>query len=80
MDMVMPEMDGMQATQVIRTRFPPPLNQIPVLAVTASTNPVDHDRCLAARMNDVVHKPLEETQLMAKISSVLATQAMQGDA
>jgi signal transduction histidine kinase/AmiR/NasT family two-component response regulator len=72
MDMVMPEMDGMQATQTIRQTFPDPVCRMPILALTASANPVDQDRCLASGMNDVVHKPLDEQQLIAKISAVLA--------
>jgi signal transduction histidine kinase/AmiR/NasT family two-component response regulator len=75
MDMVMPEMDGMQATQTIRQNFPEPICSTPILALTASANPVDHDRCLASGMNDVIHKPLDEQQLITKISTVLAAHA-----
>lgn len=75
MDMVMPEMDGMQATQAIRQTFPEPIASMPILALTASANPVDQDRCLASGMNDVVHKPLDEQQLISKISAVLAAHA-----
>jgi CheY-like chemotaxis protein len=32
---------------------------MPVLALTANTNPVDRDRCLAAGMNEVLHKPMD---------------------
>jgi CheY-like chemotaxis protein len=73
MDMVMPEMDGMQATEILRKEFPAPVCNMPVLALTASANPVDQDRCLASGMNDVVHKPLDEQQLISKISNALAT-------
>jgi len=72
MDMVMPEMDGMQATQILRRDFAAPVCHMPVLALTASANPVDQDRCLASGMNDVLHKPLDEQQLIAKISNTLA--------
>jgi signal transduction histidine kinase/ActR/RegA family two-component response regulator len=72
MDMVMPEMDGMQATQILRKEFAAPACHMPVLALTASANPVDHDRCLASGMNDVLHKPLDEQQLISKISNSLA--------
>jgi CheY-like chemotaxis protein len=75
MDMVMPDMDGMQATQAIRHNQPAPLCHIPVLALTASANPVDQDRCLAAGMSDVIHKPIDEQQLIHKISKALATHA-----
>ena len=75
MDMVMPEMDGMEVMQIVRRDFPEPTCNMPVLALTASANPVDHDRCLAAGMNDVLHKPLDQPQLISKISNVLAAQA-----
>ncbi|MEY2678164.1 MAG: Aerobic respiration control sensor protein ArcB [Pseudomonadota bacterium] len=75
MDMIMPDMDGMQATHAIRHQHPAPLCHIPVLALTASANPVDQDRCLAAGMNDVIHKPIDEQQLIQKISKALDTHA-----
>lgn len=78
MDMVMPEMDGTEVTQMVRRDFPAPVCHLPVLALTASANPVDEDRCLAAGMNDVLHKPLDESQLISKISAVLAAQSAWG--
>ena len=75
MDMVMPEMDGMEVTQILRRDFPAPVCNMPVLALTASANPVDHGRCLASGMNDVLHKPLDEPQLISKISNALAAHA-----
>jgi signal transduction histidine kinase/CheY-like chemotaxis protein len=75
MDMVMPEMDGMQVTQVLRQEFSAPASRTPVLALTASANPMDHDRCLASGMDDVLHKPLAEQQLITKISNTLAARA-----
>ncbi len=75
MDMLMPEMDGMEVTQIVRRDFPAPTRDMPILALTASANPVDHDRCLASGMNDVVHKPLDEPQLISKISNALAAHA-----
>jgi CheY-like chemotaxis protein len=53
---------------------------MPVLALTASANPVDHDRCLASGMNDVLHKPLDEQQLISKISNTLAVHVARGKA
>ncbi len=80
MDMVMPDMDGMQVTQTLRQTFAPPVSHIPVLALTASANPVDQDRCLASGMNDVLHKPLDEQQLITKISGALAAHVARGHA
>ncbi|MEY4725391.1 MAG: Aerobic respiration control sensor protein ArcB [Pseudomonadota bacterium] len=78
MDMVMPEMDGMQATRMLRRDLPAPACHMPVLALTASANPADQARCLESGMNGVVHKPLDPAQLMAKISSALAAHAEWG--
>ncbi len=80
MDMVMPEIDGMQVTQILRQEFAAPACHMPVLALTASANPVDHDRCLASGMNDVLHKPLDEQQLISKISNTLVANAGWGKA
>ena len=80
MDMVMPEMDGMQATERLRQDFDAPICHMPVLALTASANPIDHDRCIASGMNDVLHKPLDEQQLISKISNALAQHAQKAQA
>jgi CheY-like chemotaxis protein len=72
MDMVMPDMSGLDATRILRQDFPVPVCQLPVLALTASVNPLDHEQCLAAGMNDVLPKPLDATQIVAKIAKVLA--------
>lgn len=68
MDMVMPDIDGLQATRMLRENFPYPVCDVPVLGLTASTNPVDRERCLQAGMTDVLHKPLDEAQLFEVLS------------
>jgi signal transduction histidine kinase/CheY-like chemotaxis protein len=80
MDMVMPDIDGSQVTEILRKEFSAPACHLPVLGLTASVNPVDEDRCLASGMNAVIHKPLDERQLMSKISSVLAAHEPRGEA
>jgi signal transduction histidine kinase/CheY-like chemotaxis protein len=77
LDMVMPEIDGLAVVRTLRHDFAPPASQIPVLALTASANPVDRDKCLAAGMNDVLNKPMEQQQLVDKLSLLLVT-ASQG--
>ncbi|MDP2144373.1 MAG: response regulator [Gallionella sp.] len=61
MDMQMPVMDGVTATQEIRkqARF----KDLPVVAMTANAMQGDRDRCLAAGMNDHVAKPIEPDEL-----------------
>ena len=72
MDMLMPDMSGLDATRILRQDFPAPACQLPVLALTASVNPADHEQCMAAGMNDVLPKPLDAIQIVAKIAKVLA--------
>jgi CheY-like chemotaxis protein len=60
MDIAMPVMDGIQATQAIRQH--PELSDIPILAITAYGD-FYSERARDAGCNDVVQKPLEITQL-----------------
>jgi signal transduction histidine kinase/CheY-like chemotaxis protein len=67
-DMVMPEMDGLQLTQMIRHRFADTAAHMPIIALTANTNPVDRQRCLDAGMCDVLSKPMDLDALVLSIS------------
>jgi len=71
LDMVMPEIDGLEVVRVLRRDFAAPVRQMPVLGLTASANPVDRDKCLEAGMNDVLNKPIDQQQLVDKISALL---------
>lgn len=56
MDMQMPEMDGLEATQAIRAD--PAYAALPILAMTANAFDDDRHACLAVGMNDFVAKPV----------------------
>ena len=71
-DMIMPEMDGMQLTQQIRLQFSNTTSHMPILALTANTNPVERQRCLDAGMDDVLHKPMDLEQLVRVIPQHIA--------
>ncbi len=79
MDMQMPVMDGITATQNLRIEFDK--NTLPILAMTANAMEEDIQTCIDAGMNDHVTKPIDVEQLVksilkyasAKISSLLAT-------
>jgi PAS domain S-box-containing protein len=59
MDVQMPEMDGLEATRVIRSGAGMEANaQVPIIALTAHTMPGDRERCFEAGMNDYLSKPL----------------------
>jgi signal transduction histidine kinase/CheY-like chemotaxis protein len=61
MDMQMPEMDGLQATRLIRTL--PQGQGLPIIAMTASALAQDRQDCLAAGMDGHVAKPIEPAEL-----------------
>jgi len=60
MDMQMPRMGGLEATQIIRTRIG---SNLPVIALTAAVMKEDRDRAFAAGMNDFLVKPINITNL-----------------
>jgi two-component system sensor histidine kinase/response regulator len=64
MDMQMPVMDGIEATQAIRAREAASQQHIPIVALTANAIASDRDRCLAAGMDDYLAKPFSMPQLM----------------
>ncbi|HET8871947.1 MAG TPA: response regulator [Aquabacterium sp.] len=61
MDMQMPVMDGLQATQLIRLN--PAYRELPIIAMTANALVRDQQRCLNAGMNDHVAKPFNPSTL-----------------
>jgi CheY-like chemotaxis protein len=72
MDCQMPEMDGFEATRVIRDCSSAVLNhEIPVIAMTANAFPEDRARALACGMNDFLAKPVDRPVLASMLEKWL---------
>lgn len=63
MDIHMPEMDGLEATQRIRTLEDNPNSHVPIVALTADAMNQERAQYIKAGMNDHVSKPITETAL-----------------
>jgi len=63
MDIQMPEMDGLTATQVIRSLDKPGVDKIPILAMTANAMDTDYQKSLEIGMNDHLTKPIDPDKL-----------------
>jgi signal transduction histidine kinase/ActR/RegA family two-component response regulator len=71
MDMVMPEMDGIEATTALRLTFDQPMRDTPVLGLTANVNPLDLERFAAAGVSAVVLKPFDANKVCAQVEDML---------
>ncbi len=70
MDMQLPTLDGITATQLIRASATSP--QVPIVAMTANAFAEDRQRCLDAGMNDFIAKPFVPDDLFAMVLKWLA--------
>ncbi len=70
MDVMMPEMDGLEATRLIRA-LPEPLGSIPIFGLTAHAAAAEHAACLAAGMNRVITKPVTINALAEPIAEIV---------
>ncbi|HLC83523.1 MAG TPA: ATP-binding protein, partial [Bacteroidia bacterium] len=68
MDLQMPEMNGFEATEYIRTKMN---SKIPIIALTADVTTVDLAKCKVVGMNDYIAKPVDERVLYSKIVSLV---------
>jgi two-component system, sensor histidine kinase len=73
MDIKMPRMDGVQATQAIRA-LPGPENAVPIIALTANADPDDAKHYIAIGMATVVEKPIKPERLRAAMNAAFESQ------
>ena len=77
MDIKMPRLDGVQATQAIRA-LPGDSRNIPIVALTANADPEDARHYLAVGMAAVVEKPIKPERLRMAMNAALASEASKG--
>jgi len=71
MDVQMPNMDGLTATQFIRKELK--MHHIPIIAMTAHAMKGDKERCLEVGMNDYISKPIQPVELYSTLGKWLLT-------
>jgi len=71
MDVQMPEMDGLEATAIIRAQEARTGGHLPIIAITAHAMPGDRELCLSAGMDGYLSKPVRMRDLLAEIQRLL---------
>lgn len=69
MDIRMPELDGYEATRIIREDLQ---LKVPVIGVTAHASPSEKAMCVAAGMSNYLSKPVDEEELLGLLHGFLA--------
>jgi two-component system sensor histidine kinase/response regulator len=72
MDVQMPVMNGMEATQAIREKEKGGSSHTPIIALTAHAMKGDRERCLEAGMDDYLPKPINPDSLFATMQKVVS--------
>jgi signal transduction histidine kinase/ActR/RegA family two-component response regulator len=73
MDIQMPQMDGIEATDRIRQRESRTGGRVFIVALTAHAMKGDRERCLESGMDDYISKPLDMNQLLATLGRIASS-------
>ena len=77
MDIMMPNMDGIEETKTIRSLDHADAKSIPIIAMTANAFEEDRKKALAKGMNGHIAKPVDAEKVEKTICSVLGSQSEQ---
>jgi signal transduction histidine kinase/CheY-like chemotaxis protein len=77
MDIQMPEIDGFEASRYIRNKMPAPVNEVPIIAMTAHALDDVSTRCFEAGMTDYISKPIDLSFLITKIERLVERKRIQ---
>jgi CheY-like chemotaxis protein len=69
MDIMMPEMDGWEATRILRAD--PETREIPILVMTALSQRINLQKCLEAGCNEYIVKPFTWNELQTRIKALV---------
>ncbi len=76
LDMSLPEIDGWEVARILKSQEH--TRRIPIIALTAHAMTGDRDRALAAGCDEFESKPLEITQLLAKMQALAVSDGADG--
>jgi len=71
LDILMPDMDGLETTANIRAREQATGDHLPIIAMTAHVMQGDRERCLEAGMDDYIAKPIQAEALFTSLERLL---------
>src|SRR5487761_2049936 len=72
MDLQMPDIDGLQATAIIREREKSAGGRTPIVALTAHTMKGDREKCLEAGMDNYINKPIDAATFLEIVETTAA--------